>query len=425
MRMYIFKIIVFLAVSFTVQTAYAETLTLKECLEKADKNHPSLKTALWDSRISAENVRLTSASSFPRIDAQAAYTMQQSAQAVVINGVTAETQEPDFASAGISLGYTLYDFGRRNARINQSRLISGAATDRYAAFRSEIGLQVIETFFSILELNRLATAAEEEVKQVEQHRLVAVALYEEGVVTRNDVLQAEVRLAAARQNLLALNNRRENRWLLLNYQTGMEQSYRVELDENASVGNSHVSAEALFPVVIKRNEIQALRKQIKAGEAEVRSSKGAFYPEIFSRLILDYVQNDKLREETIMAAVIGIRINLFDGFASTSLREKAVLARYRAEDELRQAEAAIRLEIATAGNDLQVSGERISVNEKAIMQSEENLRINRERYKERVGTATEVLDAQTLLTQARRDYYRALYDYQVAAARLKKATGEL
>lgn len=420
------SILTFLMVSvFIVQPTYAEILTLKECLEKADKNHPALKTAVWDSRIAAENIRFTSASNFPRIDARAAYTMQQSAQAVVIDGITAETQEPDFASAGIALDYTLYDFGRRSARNSQARLVAGAATDRHTAFRSDIALQVIETYFSVLELNRLSAAADEEVKQVEQHRRVAVALYEEGVVTRNDVLQADVRLAAARQNLLALNNRRQNQWLLLNYQTGAEHSYRAELDENTSMGNRDVPAGTVSADVGSRKEVQALRKQVKAEDAEVRISASAFYPEVFTRLSMDYVQNDKVREETIMAALIGVRINLFDGFASVSTREKAMLARSRAEDELRQTEAGIRLEIATAANDARVSKERIAVNEAAITQSEENLRINRERYQERVGTATEVLDAQTLLTQARRDYYRALYDYQVAAARLKRATGEL
>lgn len=410
---------------FAAQMAHAETLTLKECLQKADKNHPALKTAVWDTRIAEENIRLVSSSNYPKIDAQAAYTLQQAAQAVVINGMTAETQQPDYASGGVSLGYTIYDFGRRRSGISQARLLSGAATDRYAAFRKDISLQIIESYFAILELNKLTIAAEEEVKQVEQHRLVAVALYEEGVVTRNDVLQAEVRLAAARQNLLALNNRRDNQWLQLNYQIGAEQSYRAELDENTSIWNRNIPAEAVLPVTAKRDEIQALRKQVEAGESEVKSRAAAFYPEIFTRLGLDYVQNNKVREETIMSALIGIRFNIFDGFASTSLREKAVLARSHAEDELRQAEAGIRLEIASAVNDARISRERISVSESAIRQSEENLRINRERYKERVGTATEVLDAQTLLTQARRDYYRALYDYQVAAARVQRATGEL
>ena len=61
----------------------------------------------------------------------------------------------------------------------------------------------------------------------------------------------------------------------------------------------------------------------------------------------------------------------------------------------------------------------------AISQAEENLRINENRYRENVGTGTDVIDAQTLLTQTRTDYDQALFDYQVAIARIRKAAGEL
>jgi len=42
-----------------------------------------------------------------------------------------------------------------------------------------------------------------------------------------------------------------------------------------------------------------------------------------------------------------------------------------------------------------------------------------------VGTATDVVDAQTLLTKTKAEYFRALSDYEVAIARIKKAKGEL
>jgi len=61
----------------------------------------------------------------------------------------------------------------------------------------------------------------------------------------------------------------------------------------------------------------------------------------------------------------------------------------------------------------------------AIAQAEENLRINRERYREQVGTATEVLDAQSLLTETTSNYYRALYDRAIAQAEVLKAQGKL
>lgn len=405
--------------------ADASTLTLKECLDRADLYNPALRSAAWDSRIAEQNVRLADSAFYPRIDAQAGYTMQLDPQAVIISGRTAETQEADFAFGGLAASYTLYDFGRRDARRQQARSLADSSTNLFEAHRKDLALQVIETYFGILETGRLVNAAREEVTQVEQHRRVAQALFEEGVVTRNDVLQADVRLAAARQKLLATENRLDNAWLQLNYQTGSEPAFRAELDETAAVGSTTDQQTDAVGALKRRPEIKALRQSVAAVEAEVAESKSSFFPELYTRLALDYVQNDKVREQAIMSATVGLKINLFDGFASSAAREKAIRSRSRSQDSLRQAEAGIRLEIATAGNDERVARERIKVSETAIRQSEENLRINRERYQERVGTATEVLDAQTLLTQTRTDYYRALFDQQVAAARLKRAVGEL
>ena len=59
----------------------------------------------------------------------------------------------------------------------------------------------------------------------------------------------------------------------------------------------------------------------------------------------------------------------------------------------------------------------------AIVQAEENFRINTERYREQVGTSTEVIDAQTLLTKARSDRHNALGDFNISRARLERATG--
>jgi outer membrane protein TolC len=284
---------------------------------------------------------------------------------------------------------------------------------------------VIEAYFGILESTRLIQAAVDEVAQVEEHRRVAQVLFEEGAVTRNDVLQADVRLASARQKLLSIRNRRENIWLQLNFLTGEQPGFRGELDDSTTVAGTGQPGGGGTPDLSRRHDIQALRYTLQAGEYEVRESRSNFFPELYTRLALDYVQNDKVREQSIMSAVIGIRVNLFDGFASTAARDKALKNLSRVEDTLRLTEQQARLERDSAANDESVARERIIVAETAIRQSEENLRINRERYKERVGTATEVLDAQTLVTQARTDYYRAFYDHQTATARLKKSLGEL
>jgi len=405
--------------------SWAAPLTLQECLQKAKTNNPSLKSAAWDTGLARDNVRLARSGNYPRIDAQAGYTMQLEPQAVIISGRTAETQEADFASAGLSASYTIYDFGRRDARSQQAGAAADASYQNFESKRSDVALQVIETWFGILETGKLISAASDEVTQVGEHRRVAQVLFEEGVVTRNDVLQADVRLAASRQKLLALRNRLENSWLLLNFLTGNHPGFRADLDESDSLTTVKADDNDLSSIILKRHDIQALQHGVEASEFEVSESRGNFFPELYSRVALDYVQNDKVREQTIMSATLGLRFNLFDGYASTATREKAVKNRSRIQDNLRLAREQALLEINSARNDVAVSKERITVAETAIRQSEENLRINRERYRERVGTATEVLDAQTLLTQTRTDYHRAGYEYQVATARLKRACGEL
>jgi outer membrane protein TolC len=414
-------VVLFLSAS----NCWAAPLTLQECLLKARENSPVLKSASWDSKIAQEDIRRVSAAYFPRIDAQAGYTMQQAPQAVIISGMTAETQEPDFASASLSANYTIYDFGRRNSRKQQAGALANASARSLDAKQSDVALQVIEAYFSILESGKLIIAASEEVAQVDEHRRVAKVLFEEGVVTRNDLLQAEVRLAAARQKLLTVQNRRENLWLLLNFLIGGRAEFRADLDENTVMTSSALPLSSDTYKMTDRNDILALRHGVEAREFEVRESRENFFPELYTRLALDYVQNDKVREQAIMSATLGIKVNLFDGFASTSAREKAIQNRSKSQDALRLAEEQARLEINTAKNDVEVSRERIAVAEAAIRQSEENLRINRERYQERVGTATEVLDAQTLVTQTKTDYHRAFYDHQTATARFKLALGQL
>ena len=65
----------------------------------------------------------------------------------------------------------------------------------------------------------------------------------------------------------------------------------------------------------------------------------------------------------------------------------------------------------------------VPVAELSVHQAEEGFRIAEERYKEHITTSTEVLDAQTLLTQAKTNYYTALYNCNIALAKLYRAIG--
>ena len=84
----------------------------------------------------------------------------------------------------------------------------------------------------------------------------------------------------------------------------------------------------------------------------------------------------------------------------------------------------IRLEVKSAYLDLQSSAQKIEVSKTAVAQAEENLRLQRLRYKEGVGTATDVLDAVTLLTTAESNSWKSLYGIKRAEAIFLNAAGK-
>lgn len=402
--------------------AEATELTLKQCLEMAQRNNPALKVAGHDSGIQAENVALSESGFLPKIDLQAGYSSLLEPQAIKSPGGAFETQQANYASASLGIYHTLYDFGRRSRRLEQARLRENAVTANISALKQDVTLQVISSYFAILQSLRLVDAARDEVVQREQHLKMATTLYQEGVTTRNDLLQADVKLAGSRQKLLAVTNQLSNGWLLLNYLTGNPPEQRAKLAEDEF---PQPGTEPPADQITGRDEIAAQKAVIKAGEAAVAESRADFYPEIFVKAGIDYLQNNKAVEQTMFGATAGLKINLFDGLATTARQRQSVKQLAREKERLRELEEGYLLEWRTARNDLAVARERLAMTQAAIRQSEENLRINNDRYQAQIGTATEAIDAQTLLSQAKSDHYQALFDYQVARARLQRAAGAL
>jgi outer membrane protein TolC len=257
-----------------------------------------------------------------------------------------------------------------------------------------------------------------------EHLQVAKNFYEQGISTLNDLLQAEVKLAASRQQRLTAANSVENRWLLLNFLINQDPEYRAELEEQVEAAESF-PPDGVEKALLNRAEIKALEKVVAGSKLAVVETKSGYAPELFARVAFDYLQNDKVTEQSIMSAAVGLKINLFDGGMTTARYHQATKRQMQNEEAIRQLKEQIGLEYRIAVNDVRIAAERIRATEKAIEQGEENLRITRNRYQDLVGTATEVIDAQALLTQVRTDNYRARFDYQVARARVKKAMGEL
>jgi len=174
-----------------------------------------------------------------------------------------------------------------------------------------------------------------------------------------------------------------------------------------------------------RPALARLATRIEALEHRAKSVSAKNGPQVTARGEYAYQQNRYLVPEGIAAAGVGITWNLFDGgrnrFEASSLFEQAEALRCRHEE----LESLVALEVRRAWLDVQETRRRLDVTPEAIQQAEENLRVVRKRYSFGTATNTEVLDAETLRSQAYRNHDDAMYEAVLAVLRLRHATGDL
>lgn len=398
--------------------AQGEELTLRSCLDDASRANPDLAVARFDPQIHASSVTLARSSTLPRVDLQGGYTLLARSQAVRFGTLTQETQESRFPSLSLTATQILYDFGKRGARVESEKSLLSAAEHGVEQLRQELSLKVVEAFYGYARAEALVTVSREEVEMRRRHLRDVEELLAAGVVIWADKLQAEVKLAESRQNLLSAETALENARLLLNHLTGRPPAARWTLRADQSLPDPP-------DPTVEHPELKRQQRVIDSLEHQIREAETAGRPDIFLRLSAEYVENDHVREQVMYAATLGLSVDLYDGDARSS---RAALLRTTLDRERKRLEAmrsTLRLERETARNDVALAQARLDVSSLSVDRSAEHLRIATERYRERVGTATEVIDAQTLLTAARTRLADDRFRLGVARARLMRADGTL
>ena len=271
--------------------------------------------------------------------------------------------------------------------------------------------------------------AEKEVERLESHLRDAKNLYDEGSITKNDLLQAEVRLSDARQRLLIAKTGREINASRLNNSLARPLKTRVEVVDVREIPREfldvNMDMEKAWEVAEKqRPEIQIVDATLKSLDLDEEAKKAEFYPKLFAEGSYDYTQNRYATAQGNWAATLGLGINLFSGGKTKAEVAKVRFQREKLIEQRNQLVDEIRLEVERYILDSVTARDRVKVTKDAVRQAEENLRINRVRYTEGVGTATEVLDAVTLLSVAETNYYRSVYDQGKAEISVLYAIGK-
>ncbi|NOZ25915.1 MAG: TolC family protein [Nitrospirae bacterium] len=404
----------------------ADALTLGEGLEIVTEHGRDVRISRAEEAVVSEGVSLARSPLLPQVDLYADQTwLRYRPEAIFGLFEPVPISEKDFLSYGFRVNQLVYDAGASRALLRASRF--GLEEKRLDTMRVRnlIALNFTYAYIDLLETERLLTVARNEVRRFEAHLKDTRAMYDEGLITKNDLLQAEVMLSDARQRLLTTENLRAMRASRINSLLVRPLNDEVVAEEISVKPYTELSLETAWEKAVRlRPELKAIQARIKAKREEIKAIRARFYPDLYISGGYDYQENRYMVYEGNWSLVAGIRVNLSSGGATRARLRQAAAELERlsiAEEKLRDT---VMLEVKKAYLQLRSSGRKVAVTEEAVARARENLRLQRLRYIEGLGTATDVTDAVTLMSMAETNYWSAVYNRKKAEAGLLHAMGE-
>jgi len=285
-------------------------------------------------------------------------------------------------------------------------------------------------YFALLKAEKILGVAIQTEKQIGEHYKVAESFFEVGIIPKNDLLQSEVQLAQAKQYLIQADNGVNIAKSTFNTILRRDINEPVEVvDILTYTPSTEVFDDCFQKAYLNRPELKEMALKIEEARKQITLAKSPFYPSLSLQLYYakqgdtPNVRGTRFQDEESWNIFTSLNWTLWEWGKTYYSVSASKISLIQAEDAHVQVRDAVTLEVKNAFLKLQESEKNIKVTETAIDSAEENFRLNEARYKEQVATTTDVMDAQTLLTQAQINYYNALSDYNIARAQLERAMG--
>ena len=431
----LFLWILLLATAGWAQEAPAP-LTLEESIQIALERNLNLQSAVEDVKGSEFRTKAARSDFFAKWTGEYSYTRYSDPVALGVRrvagfgGIDTAGQTRDFYNFSTTLGQPLFTGGLLSSTYRLEQLGIDISKSNVEVFRRDVVLLVREGYFNILRAEKFVDVGTQAVKQFEAQLEVAKAFFDVGLVAKNDVLQAEVRLANARQALVSAENN-----LALSkssFNTLLRRDINAPLSVVDILGYKPFPLkfeEALGEALVQRPEIRAAELSVGQSKEAVKIAQSEYWPTLslagnYTKGSDAFYLNGDLQDDRW--TIVGLAtFTIFDwGKTYYKVGESKVRVN-QAENSKNQLVDSIVLEVKQAYLEMLRAEKNVGVSEKSIEQAEENLRMNEERYKYQVATATDVLDAVVLLAQARVNYVSALADFNIAKAALDRAMGRM
>ncbi len=406
-------------------------LTRDEAVRLALQQASTFEQAQFNERSANEDVRQSQAAFYPRI--AAAPTLIYNSPSIGADiahtpsfiGSNAITEYQGLGGASGEIDTS----GKLRASLRRSRALLAAAHAGTDIARRALIEGVDEAYFGLALAVAKHTAANQNLKTATDFAQLTELLVKAGEVAQVDLLRAQ----------LQVTQRRDELEQAIGAEVAAQDSLRVLIgyDSAAAIGVTDLATTLpqageidgfAVDMIKQRPEFTFFDAQRRALENEVKLARAERMPQLTYALsggfASDALRASPLKMHSGVLATVGLTIPIFDWGVSKSHERQAQFRLQSLESSRKVTILALNQQYNTNRALAQSAANRIRIAGSGVADATRNFDISLARYRAGEAPIIEVTDAQNTVTAQRAALAQAIYDYQIALARLRQATGQ-
>lgn len=394
-------------------------ISLAQVIDVALSNNPDTRTAWLRARAAEAELGSARSEYLPEIDVNASATRSKSATGPA---------QTSFAPS-IALSYLLFDFGGREAFVEQARQALVAADFLHNQTIQDVILRTEQAYYGYLDAKALLAAQEATLKERQTLLEAAEARHRAGVATIADVLQARTALSQAELTRETIEGNLRTIEGALATAMGLPAATRFDFGELPLEVPARQTAETVDALIAgavsERPDLAAARAGALQARARVQEVRSQGLPTISATSSAGHTFLQGGHSTTPYTAGVSMRFPLFTGFRNTYDIRAAEAQAEIANENVRGLEQDVNLQVWTSYYALQTAARRLDTARDLLASAQQSVDVARERYRAGVGSILDLLTAEAALENARAEEVQARADWFVAVAQLAHDTGNL
>jgi len=431
-----FLLIIFLLSRGVIQAQSPDSLkylSLEEAVKKVLEQNKSLKTASLEQEITEANFRQTDAVFLPQL--RLSYSAMRTNNPMNAFGFKLQQQsitQQDFDPARLNNPSSLNDVSTsldlRQPLVNPDMYFmrQGARSQKelyaYKLLRTKeyLGFEAEKTYLQLQLAYEADHVAKESLETAQRILTTTANLFEQGLINKSDLLQAQVHEMSMESSHKQTKNAIRGASDYLNFLMGQPSGSIYTVDK---MNPAPTPANKTVTIPDSRADFMAMQKAIEASGKMIKASQMSYLPKLNAFGSYQF-HDQKLAGFGSGSYLAGIQLswNILEGNTRKFKLKSRKLEHEKLETELASQKEQGQLELNKALRDLDEANFMVQQQKAAVEQADEALRILQNRYEQGLVSTTDVLTAQTLLTQQKMGYAQSIFSVRLNTAYLNFTT---